>query len=574
MVPQSVWPILEQMLAKNPAQRFPDWQAVLKAFRELSHSRPDEYKVSDMLQISETGIPTAAASTTPTPKQMPTQDPQTLRLATPGRIIVREAPVAPSGSGRKAVFILLALCIIAAAAALYFGAFRHADKSAEVNSRFETVKNLLMAGDFTEAANNFGGIRNDYAAEKHPNTVKALNQAEQAYPLLEKSWKEFHAVIKEVRRLEEEGKLSDARGKLLDARKVVAEVNVGIGLDNAIAKIEGKMEQQFAAIASEADALGTQGKWDEAIKAWESAGEFAIDRNRTAQIQMAIASAENVRKEEEARKKRELYAALMEKARAKLEKGNVDAGSEGESAAASRKSAASVPDDAETRKFAERLEDERAAAVQEGEVGAAPSVENPPSFSVGTYEITNQQFGEFIADGGYQNSAYWPAGWEWKEERKIDSPLFWNDNAFNGPTHPVVGVSWYEASAYCNWLSLKTGGKYRLPTENEWQSAAAGPKGRPWPWGAEETDPPANLRCKMKGGTMPVGSFPEGKSAYGCLDIIGNAAEWCGDGVNCYAKGGSWLSSLDRIEAYSKKTIPPETRSNRIGFRVVMEAKQ
>ena len=100
-------------------------------------------------------------------------------------------------------------------------------------------------------------------------------------------------------------------------------------------------------------------------------------------------------------------------------------------------------------------------------------------------EITNAQFQQFMDDGGYSSETFWTTnGWSWKTTNTITEPSFWTDPNFNGSTQPVVGVSWYEAVAFCNWLSDKEGltraynaagmatltaSGYRLPTEVEWE---------------------------------------------------------------------------------------------------------
>ena len=164
----------------------------------------------------------------------------------------------------------------------------------------------------------------------------------------------------------------------------------------------------------------------------------------------------------------------------------------------------------------------------------AESVEKPqhtltlPDYWIGKTPVTNAQFRPFVEGDGYKNQAYWTAaGWQWRTGEKLVKPLYWEDAKWNGPNYPVVGVSWFEAVAYCRWLSKQIGIAFRLPSEAEWEKAARGADGRIYPWGntweagrcnSEE----ANIKC-----TTPVGQYPSGASPYGALDMAGNVWEWC-----------------------------------------------
>jgi len=155
------------------------------------------------------------------------------------------------------------------------------------------------------------------------------------------------------------------------------------------------------------------------------------------------------------------------------------------------------------------------------------------AFMMGKYPVTNEEFKLFVDDGGYSNKDYWTEeGWKWKEKEKVLEPEYWRTGKWNRPNFPVVGVSWYEAAAYANWLSKKKGKNYRLPTEAEWEKAARGTDGREYPWGNEFDKNKCNSReCGLKR-TGPVGIFPNGKSPYGCMDMAGNVFEWCLDWHN------------------------------------------
>ena len=150
-----------------------------------------------------------------------------------------------------------------------------------------------------------------------------------------------------------------------------------------------------------------------------------------------------------------------------------------------------------------------------------------PDYWIGKTEVTNAQFRPFVEGDGYTNKDYWTkAGWDWRTQNNIVKPGYWDDSQWNGDTLPVVGVSWFEAVAYCHWLSAQTGHEFRLPSEAEWEKAARGTDGRIWPWGNTWEANRANSSEAGIGKTTPVGQYPEGASPYGALDMAGNAYEW------------------------------------------------
>jgi formylglycine-generating enzyme required for sulfatase activity len=212
------------------------------------------------------------------------------------------------------------------------------------------------------------------------------------------------------------------------------------------------------------------------------------------------------------------------------------------------------------------------------------------AFEIGKYPVTNQEFKEFLVDGGYQKEKFWtPESWQWRKEDNILEPAFWHDRKWNGSNLPVVGVSWYEANAYCRWLSHKTGEQYRLPTEAEWEKAARGTDGREYPWGNEFNKNFCNSGELGLGRTSPVGMFLEGKSPYECLDMAGNVWEWCLDwldeeyykknpeknppgpskGAGRVLRGGSWIAGAANYRCAFRNAGPPANRSQGSGFRLV-----
>ncbi len=151
-----------------------------------------------------------------------------------------------------------------------------------------------------------------------------------------------------------------------------------------------------------------------------------------------------------------------------------------------------------------------------------------PDYWIGQTEVTNAQFRPFVEGDGYTNRSYWTAdGWAWKEELRRTQPYYWDDARWNGDNQPVVGVSWFEAVAYCFWLSAQTGHPFRLPTEAEWEKAARGPNGRIWPWGNRWEAGRCNSDELGLGRTSPVGSFPNAGGDYHIYDMAGNVYEWC-----------------------------------------------
>ena len=138
-------------------------------------------------------------------------------------------------------------------------------------------------------------------------------------------------------------------------------------------------------------------------------------------------------------------------------------------------------------------------------------------YSIGKYPITNREYQAFIKDAKYKP----PQGW--------DGDQFPAEKG----GHPVVNISWDDATAYCKWLSEKTKKQYRLPTGAEWEKAARGEDGRVYPWGNEFDPKKANTAEAKIGDTSEVGQFsPQGDSPYGCADMTGNVWEWCNDWFN------------------------------------------
>lgn len=212
-----------------------------------------------------------------------------------------------------------------------------------------------------------------------------------------------------------------------------------------------------------------------------------------------------------------------------------------------------------------------------------------PAYAIGRYPVTNAEFKRFIDDGGYTTQAYWTtAGWSQKVADNWTKPRYWEDKVWNDPAQPVVGISWYEAMAYCNWLSKKTNKTYRLPTEAEWEYAARGKEGARYPWGNQWDKTKCNNKEAGSDRTTPVGQFsPQGDSAFGVGDMAGQVWEWCSTKYANYPykpnegredltsddgrvlRGGSWYNdnSAAVCRCGSRHWSSPGIGSDNRGFR-------
>lgn len=175
-------------------------------------------------------------------------------------------------------------------------------------------------------------------------------------------------------------------------------------------------------------------------------------------------------------------------------------------------------------------------------------------FYIAKYPVTNHQFKVFIDDKGYQTKSYWTDnGWKYCKEENWQQPAYFNNPKWNGYLQPVIGVSFYEAVAFINWLNarcLKDDAVFiNLPTETQWQRAAQGDDGRRFTWGNVWDNEKANT-SSIIGKTTPVSKYPNGASPYGVFDMNGNVMEYCMTEVysgkshqdidSCMLRGGDW----------------------------------
>jgi formylglycine-generating enzyme required for sulfatase activity len=222
---------------------------------------------------------------------------------------------------------------------------------------------------------------------------------------------------------------------------------------------------------------------------------------------------------------------------------------------------------------------------------APPRVLRIDEFEIAHTPVTVAQYAAFVNREAVHDPRWWSKeGWSWRngeldgwgrENRR--QPDAW-EMQVQRPYHPVVGVTLHEAIAYCNWVSSEKKRKVRLPSEEEWEYAARGEDGRPFPWG-EEFDPTfANLFESELHHTSEVASIPGDISPFEVMDMCGNAQEWTSSaytplagevyppGMLFVARGGSFNDTAFGGRASYRRAYPPGYFFPFLGFRVVVEA--
>jgi iron(II)-dependent oxidoreductase len=228
------------------------------------------------------------------------------------------------------------------------------------------------------------------------------------------------------------------------------------------------------------------------------------------------------------------------------------------------------------------------------------------AFHIDIAPVTNAQYVAFIDDGGYHDARWWhPAGWTWRSASGVEHPLHWMAEG-NGwvrsrygwvellpPDEPVQHVCWYEADAYARWSGA------RLPTEAEWEKAAswdpARDRARRYPWGDAG---PTGARANLGGtrfGPSRVGAHPEGASAYGCVQMLGDVWEWTASDLTPYPgfeafpyreytevffgnehkvlRGGSWATAPIAARCTFRNWDLPVRRQIFAGFRCARDVE-
>jgi len=191
------------------------------------------------------------------------------------------------------------------------------------------------------------------------------------------------------------------------------------------------------------------------------------------------------------------------------------------------------------------------------------------AFWIDRTEVTNEQYKRCVDVGACSSPS---------RAKSSTRDSYYGNSAFDN--YPVIYIGWHQADAYCRWASK------RLPTEAEWEKATQGTDGNTYPWGEEIECNRANYHACV-GDTTKVGSYPEGASPYGALDMAGNVWEWVADGYDYgyYGKspgsnpqsldssaarvlrGGAWDGAWRNVRAAVRGSLGLSEASGLVGFR-------
>jgi iron(II)-dependent oxidoreductase len=224
-----------------------------------------------------------------------------------------------------------------------------------------------------------------------------------------------------------------------------------------------------------------------------------------------------------------------------------------------------------------------------------------PAFRIARFPVSNAEYAAFVAAGGYRERRWWSErGWAHRMEAGLERPLFWHPDGSRRrfgiveeipPDEPVQHVCYFEAEAYATWAGA------RLPTEQEWEKAAAWDPDRGlrrrWPWGSSA---PVDGVANLGGDALrpaPVGAYPAGASAYGVEQMIGDVWEWTSSGFEPWPgfrpmlydsysapffggdfrvlRGGSWAVAPSTIRPSFRNWDLPIRRQIFCGFRLAWD---
>jgi formylglycine-generating enzyme required for sulfatase activity len=248
-------------------------------------------------------------------------------------------------------------------------------------------------------------------------------------------------------------------------------------------------------------------------------------------------------------------------------------------------------------------------------IGTAAGIHDDVRLWVERYRTDRALLDATYEDGSITTEVY--ERWQWRatlseeeltahlEERypsvRHTEPQEWANHRMNHPSQPVVGISFFEARAYCAWLTAQTGQPYRLPTDSEFEAAAMGLEGRDFPWGGPYDPERVNGIDSHVLTTTPIGVYPEGDSPEGITDLSGNVEFWTstlpgpdstGGGQppeltwtpkledsdapldsGRVVRGGSWLDNHSRLHPTYGVTYGPTFRPDCVGLRLARDVR-
>jgi len=198
-----------------------------------------------------------------------------------------------------------------------------------------------------------------------------------------------------------------------------------------------------------------------------------------------------------------------------------------------------------------------------------PHIVELSPFWIARSAVTNSEYGLFLRDTGGA------------------TPPAWEEPRFNHPGQPVVAVNWFEAAAYCAWLSERTGEPYRLPTEAEREMACRAGTQTAYPWGDTAERELGDYGRRWYEGGPEIAGGPS--NAFGLYNMADNVHEWCLDwyGKDYYklspardpggpetgsrraSRGGSWRHQIKVTRSSARSSLDPSFRYTDYGFRVV-----
>jgi sulfatase modifying factor 1 len=215
-----------------------------------------------------------------------------------------------------------------------------------------------------------------------------------------------------------------------------------------------------------------------------------------------------------------------------------------------------------------------------GWMGGGPRLEENPrhrvriaSFRLAQTQVTRAAYQSFLSATDHE------------------PPDSWTDPAFAHPQMPAVAVSWFDAVAYCAWISELHGDTVRLPTEAEWEWAARAERNVLYPWGDEDPQTLPDYEARWTEGPEPVDAYPS-RHPLGFLGLGENVHEWCSDwydrayyevspivdpcgpeeGRRRSSRGGAWRHAVKVSRCSARSSIPPHMRYTDYGFRLAAAA--